>query len=173
MLETCAWENGYIKRDVDKLIPSSPCGDRPPNSSLTDKTAEHKTEEDSGVEFDGVHGSEVPAKGWGQCWHTAADVDWIVEFVDACKITAPENKDKPIDIRKSRTAGMYLCEYIYRHSLMETKSREDSGKDDGSMKKVLFLHVPPNGELYGLETGKEVVLRVIEAMVRNGEGLQE
>jgi hypothetical protein len=55
VLETCAWENGYIKRDVDKLIPSSPCGDRPPNSSLTDKTAEHKTEEDSGVEFDGVH----------------------------------------------------------------------------------------------------------------------
>jgi hypothetical protein len=68
---------------------------------------------------------------------------------------------------------MYLCEYIYRHSLMNTKSREDSGKDHDSMKKVLFLHVPPNGDPYGLETGKEVVLRGIEGMVRNGEGLQE
>jgi hypothetical protein len=35
------------------------------------------------------------------------------------------------------------------------------------------LHVPPEGKRYGIQTGRDVVLKVVEGMVRDGEGLRD
>lgn len=61
----------------------------------------------------------------------------------------------------------YLCEYVYRASLMQAAKR---GKDFS--KRVLFMHVPPKEQPYNVETGIEVVKKLAEGMVRDGEGFK-
>jgi len=61
---------------------------------------------------------------------------------------------------------MYLCGYTFRASLLEAEKRGDMER-----RRVLFLHVPPKGKKYGVDTGVEVVLKVVEGMVRSGEGV--
>lgn len=64
----------------------------------------------------------------------------------------------------SDNPGMYLCGYTLRASLLEAGKR-----GEGEVKRVGFLHVPPVGKKYGIETGRKVVLKVVEGMVRCGE----
>jgi pyrrolidone-carboxylate peptidase len=71
-----------------------------------------------------------------------------------------------VQIHSSTNAGMYLCEYIFRASLLEAEKR-------GKMGRVLFLHVPPRGKPYSVETGVEVVKTVVEGMVVSGELAEE
>jgi pyrrolidone-carboxylate peptidase len=75
---------------------------------------------------------------------------------------------QPVDIVTSDNPGMYLCGYIFRASLLEAEKRGDEWR-----KRVAFLHVPPEGKKYGVQTGREVVLKVVEGMVRDGEGVRQ
>lgn len=58
-----------------------------------------------------------------------------------------------------------MCGYTFRASLLEAEKR-----GDGEKKRVAFLHVPPKEKRYGVETGIEVALKVVEGMIRSGEG---
>ncbi|TGZ82351.1 peptidase C15, pyroglutamyl peptidase I-like protein [Ascodesmis nigricans] len=95
---------------------------------------------------------------------TGLDVPRIVDWV---KTRMQEEEDvEELRICVSEDAGRFLCEYIFRASLMEARKR---GEEE--MKRVLFLHVPPAGKPYSVEMGAEVVKRIVEGMVSDGEGL--
>ncbi|KAA8904958.1 hypothetical protein FN846DRAFT_13110 [Sphaerosporella brunnea] len=142
--ESRAWERGYRLKDVDGFAP------------------------DGAVDMYGVHGSENPAaaKGEGRELWTGLDTAWITALV-AGSVVAKED-GLLVDIVRSTDPGMYLCGYVFRASLMEAEKRGDAYR-----KSVAFLHVPPQGKKYGIETGREVVLKVVEGMVRDDKGVRE
>ncbi|CCX32779.1 hypothetical protein FPQ18DRAFT_322109 [Pyronema domesticum] len=147
-LETQTWSEGYKLKDVDGFAP----------------------EVGEEVEMKGIHGSEQKevAKGKGRILKTAVDVKWVVEKVVE-KVKAEEDEGEILQMKVSMDPGMYLCGYIYRASLLEAEKYEG----EADKKRVCFLHVPPNGKRYGIETGCEVVKKVIEGMVRAGEDLRD
>lgn len=70
------------------------------------------------------------------------------------------------DCQLSEDAGHYLCDFIYFNSLAWYGRR--SGKLDGgkaSDRPVMFLHVPAECDAETLETGHQVTVALIEAMV--------
>ena len=72
-------------------------------------------------------------------------------------------KDKEVEIEPSMNAGLYLCEYIYSRSLIEAKKREIEKP------KVLFMHCCADGVPYTVHTGVEVLKKVVEGAIRDGE----
>lgn len=78
-----------------------------------------------------------------------------------------------VQIKSSKDPGLYLCSYIFRAALLEAEKRGDSGERKDLKKRVLFLHIPPAGRRYGIQTGRHVVMKIAEGMVRDGEGLRE
>ncbi|KAI4247491.1 MAG: hypothetical protein L6R40_001439 [Gallowayella cf. fulva] len=72
-----------------------------------------------------------------------------------------------VDVRPSKDAGRFLCEFIYYTSLVEYWRR-----DPEAMAPVMFLHVPGGIEDYDIETGRKVALGLIGAMVRSARRTQ-
>jgi len=67
-----------------------------------------------------------------------------------------------IDVRVSEDAGRYLCDFIYYSSLAYlTKEKEEE-------RRVVFLHVPVNSDETAVNTGTEVALELIRALVQSG-----
>lgn len=65
------------------------------------------------------------------------------------------------DIRISEDAGRYLCDFIYYSSLAYlTKKDED--------RQVVFLHVPVESDEVAIQTGTEVTIGLIRAIVESG-----
>ena len=86
---------------------------------------------------------------------------------------AEEDDGGYVQIKSSQDPGLYLCSYIFRAALLEAEKHGESGEPKDLKKRVLFLHVPPEGRRYGIQTGRHVVMRIAEGMVRDGEGLRE
>lgn len=61
-------------------------------------------------------------------------------------------------------AGRYICEYIFRTSL---RCAADPAR------RVLFLHVPPEGMPYSIETGRKLLEELVIAFVTEGERLRK
>jgi len=62
----------------------------------------------------------------------------------------------------SEDAGRYLCDFIYYSSLAYlTKEKEEE-------RRVVFLHVPVNSDETAVNTGTEVALELIRALVQSG-----
>lgn len=75
-----------------------------------------------------------------------------------------------VPVNTSEDAGRFLCEFIYLTSL-QAAVRAEGGHDDGKRRseKVLFMHVPPPDEPFGVETGRKVLVEVVKGMVQAGE----
>lgn len=139
-LETCASEFGYRKLDNN--------GENPEN--------------EKGLDTASVKGQDLRSGAYGQLFETGLDVDWIVDFVRKGDVRNG-TKGETAEMDRSDNAGLFLCEYIYSRSLMEAKKR---GLEKA---KVLFMHVCADGKPYSIETGVQVLKRVVEGAVRNGE----
>ncbi|KAI5847490.1 hypothetical protein BZA05DRAFT_457548 [Tricharina praecox] len=166
-LERRAWVDGYVLRDVDGRFPGDGgVGDGVGKGEGKGKgkgEGEGKGEE-KGVEMKGVHGGEqaLPLdERPGRQLYTALDVEAIAKFVGE-SVTAKEDATL-VDIVASGDPGMFLCGYTFRASLLEAEKR---GEEERA--RVLFLHVPPKGKRYGVDTGVDVVLKVVEGMDRTG-----
>lgn len=75
-------------------------------------------------------------------------------FLETWKSYAPPGTD----IRISEDAGRYLCEFIFYTSLSEALQE---GRDRASV----FFHVPSWTDEQSLETGRQVAIALIKAMV--------
>lgn len=96
------------------------------------------------------------------------------------------------EISASEDAGRFLCEYIYRRSLEQAINREQGNtrkpwkwhnitpesasrklRSRGNIsKRVLFMHVPPEKNIYSIEQGIDCLLQVVVGIVMDGEGLR-
>ena len=72
-----------------------------------------------------------------------------------------------VPVSTSEDAGRFLCEFIYLTSLKAAARAE--GGDGRRSEKVLFMHVPPLEEPFGVETGRKVLVEVVKGMVQAGE----
>ncbi|KAG9233660.1 pyroglutamyl peptidase-like protein type I [Amylocarpus encephaloides] len=65
------------------------------------------------------------------------------------------------DVRVSEDAGRYLCDFMYFSSLAHlTKKEED--------RRVTFFHVPVEADEASIDTGVEVAIELIRAIVQSG-----
>jgi len=71
------------------------------------------------------------------------------------------NMWQDVDIRVSEDAGRYLCDFIYFSSLAYLAQKDEE-------RPVVFLHVPVDSDEAAVETGTEVALELIRAMVQSG-----
>jgi pyroglutamyl-peptidase len=99
---------------------------------------------------------------------TGIDLDGVVDDVDGELADMVSSSFKPthrtealqaMPINVSEDAGHFLCDFIYYTSLHEAAKRW--GPD--GLKRVLFVHVPPDGTL---EEGIKVLTAIIRAVVR-------
>ena len=71
------------------------------------------------------------------------------------------NRIQTTDVRISEDAGRYLCDFIYYSSMAHlTKEDED--------RRVVFLHVPVESDSRSIDTGVEVAVELIRALVQSG-----
>ncbi|CAI7638520.1 unnamed protein product [Penicillium bialowiezense] len=75
------------------------------------------------------------------------------QFLDVWRSFAPQS-----DLRISKDAGHYLCDFIFYTSL---SLAHQQGRD----RNILFLHVPGGSEDADIEQGRVVALALIKAMV--------
>ncbi|KAL0631273.1 hypothetical protein Q9L58_009872 [Maublancomyces gigas] len=144
-IETVAHEKGYVKADVDGLIP----GGLPAAPVLEgDRTGD--SGKDGVTETDG-----------GAVYRTELNVDNICKMIHAI---VPKTPDIPLRVKASADAGRYMCEYIFRTSL---RCATDPTR------RVLFLHVPPENMPYGIEEGKQFLEKFVIAFVTEGERLRK
>jgi len=87
---------------------------------------------------------------------TGIDLQGVVDDVDG------EIADLTMPINTSEDAGRFLCDFIYYTSLHEAVKRWGPG----GLKRVLFVHVPPDGTL---EEGIRVLTAIIRAVVRRSQ----
>lgn len=179
-----AWEEGYLRGDVDGLIPGRKPGldEKAMRKLILSEKASHW----GGNNADVDRREDGDTKGW---WASALDVDWIAG--EAARGSGGGGKGREGEqyvCKRSFNAGRYLCEYIYYTSLRVAVSRRPPqgtvnkhkhkshhhGPEETSntTKRVLFLHVPQFGKPYELEDGQEIVKRIVKAMVIDGEGLR-
>ncbi|KAF8533021.1 hypothetical protein BDD12DRAFT_867422 [Trichophaea hybrida] len=158
-LETQCWEKGYKLKDVDGCIPSPEGGG----------DGKKKKKKENGMDMKGVHGSENTDanRGEGRLLKTAFDVQWVVDLVER-DVTPKEDKGGHVKIKVSNDPGLIYVRIYSGRLFWRRKTLEmDGGRG------WRFLHVPPEGKRYGIQTGRDVVLKVVEGMVRDGEGLRE
>ncbi|KAG8841785.1 hypothetical protein FRB91_004681 [Serendipita sp. 411] len=86
---------------------------------------------------------------------TGIDVNGVVQDVTR------DVKDLTMPVQSSNDAGRFLCDFIYYTSLHEAAAR--FGEE--GLKRVLFVHVPPDGTL---EEGVKVLEAVIKSIVTRG-----
>jgi len=84
---------------------------------------------------------------------TSVDVEGIV--------TALREKGVPKDIRVSKDAGLFLCEFIFYASLAESQRSRSSNSPHA---KVLFVHVPPEDDQASIDHATSVIQEVIQAI---------
>jgi len=66
-----------------------------------------------------------------------------------------------LDIRVSEDAGRYLCDFIYYSSLAYLTRKEEE-------RRVVFLHVPVNSDEVAIQTGVDITVELIRAIVQSG-----
>lgn len=76
-------------------------------------------------------------------------------FLDTWKLFAPAT----LDLRISKDAGRYLCDFIFYTSM-------SLALQEGRARNVLFLHVPSASEDADVERGRTIALALVKAMVR-------
>ncbi|KAG8834608.1 hypothetical protein FRC17_008089 [Serendipita sp. 399] len=91
--------------------------------------------------------------------HTGIDVQGVVDDVRR------DMKDLTMPIVLSNDAGRFLCDFVYYSSLREAAARFG----DEGLRKVLFVHVPPDGTL---EEGVRVLEAIIKSIVIRGTSFQ-
>jgi len=137
--------------------------------------------------------------GEGRGYTAALDQEVVTESATTAPKKASNNKKPPIPkgykIRPSKDAGRYLCEYIYRKSLEQAISRRKKGarkpwdwrhdtsaeefsarktrSENNISKRVLFMHVPPAGNMYTVAEDIDCLMQVVVGMVLDGEGLRK
>lgn len=144
-IETVAHEKGYVKGDIDGLVPGGKKAD--PEKEMENKTGDtgkSATEDEDG----------------GQVYKTELDVERIIGMMDACGIVPEETPGDQLVFHESTNAGRYLCEYIFRTSLQCAEH---------SSRRVLFLHVPPENDPYSIKTGVGMLEKFIIAFVTEAE----
>jgi pyrrolidone-carboxylate peptidase len=75
------------------------------------------------------------------------------QFLETWRSFAPES-----DLRISKDAGHYLCDFIFYTSMSLAQLQ-------GQDRNILFLHVPGGSEDANIEQGRVVTLALIKAMV--------
>lgn len=157
VLETLAHECGYVARDVDGLAPGLENGG-PSTQPVGDTPQARGT----------VVSKELSVLKKGRALHTGLDVEAIAKRLRE-SVTAQEGEDgkgEQLGVKVSTNAGMYLCEYIYSRSLLQAEMRGEAVQGNGDRtKRVLFLHVPPEGKRYGIKTGVEAIKQIVEGIV--------
>ncbi|KAG0641384.1 hypothetical protein HOY80DRAFT_733865 [Tuber brumale] len=152
-LERRAFEEGYVFGDVDGKVPGG--ADAAPERGIMQSESEG---EDGG----GAEGREPGGREFG----CALDVRWIVEE-GVERFQPEETPGEELPIKVSDDAGRFLCEFTYYTSLKAACEKEGNG--NLKSEKVLFMHVPPLAEPFGIETGRRVLIEVVKGMVKAGE----
>jgi pyrrolidone-carboxylate peptidase len=83
---------------------------------------------------------------------TAADIDDVWR---RWRLSLPQ-----LDVRISEDAGRYLCDFIYFSSLAHLLKKDEE-------RRVVFLHVPVESDENAVQTGTEVTLELIRALVQS------
>lgn len=152
-VEERAHRDGYSKLDVDgKAAPLQP---HTPAAEAYRPDAENR-------------GYPILDEYAAEELSTGIDLDGVVDDVDGELADMVSSSFKPTNgtealqampINVSEDAGHFLCDFIYYTSLHEAAKRW--GPD--GLKRVLFVHVPPDGTL---EEGIQVLTAIIRAVVR-------
>ena len=72
---------------------------------------------------------------------------------------------KEADLRISRDAGMFVCEYITYGSLSYLHYHKNNSLPLEERTGIIFLHAPAEGDEAAVRQGKEVYLALIKALV--------
>lgn len=72
---------------------------------------------------------------------------------------------KGVDLRISRDAGLFVCEYITYASLTYLRYQKNHVLPVEERTGVAFLHAPAVGDAEAVETGREVYVGLIRALV--------
>jgi len=181
-LESCARESGYWRRDVDEHVPAKPTG-----TELSDEEYEaekHKPRDqrlsgkgrflnlDPCIDLERVveavkksveptpEEKERVMEATRRNEERRGGVEDVGGFVGSGSGSGSGNEGVVIEI--SDNAGLFLCEYILRTSLLEVEKLVEM---DGKKRVVAFLHVPLEELPYGVGTGRKVVEEVVRGLV--------
>ncbi|KAI9338357.1 hypothetical protein DFJ73DRAFT_962129 [Zopfochytrium polystomum] len=100
-------------------------------------------------------------EGDGWIWHglpaeLETDVD-VKGVVSRWRELCPHSQ-----MKVSRDAGHYLCDFIYYSSLAHLRVHQPDKR-----RRVVFLHVPDDASDAAVQRGKEVVLALLQAMIES------
>ncbi|KAG8824135.1 hypothetical protein FRC19_002458 [Serendipita sp. 401] len=144
-IERLAHRDGYVLSDVEDKQPPLQNAEFLAGSRISNQKAMK---------------SPIAARGFPtldnkDTLQTEIDVNSVVEDVrrDVEGLTMP--------VQSSNDPGRFLCDFIYYTSLHEAAAR--FGEE--GLKRVLFVHVPPNGTL---EEGVKVLEAIIKSIVTRG-----
>lgn len=70
------------------------------------------------------------------------------------------------DVRVSKDAGRYLCEFIYWCSLAHREVQRNKGEEVDKRGKVLFLHVPGEADGPAINKGVDIVVGLCKAIAK-------
>ncbi|KAF1809344.1 peptidase C15, pyroglutamyl peptidase I-like protein [Eremomyces bilateralis CBS 781.70] len=107
-------------------------------------------------DVDGRYFKPPQTKEWAELpkeVHTSINVDRIVKALQ---------HQKNLKIYVSDDAGLYLCEFIFYNSLVHSQRLSR----DGRHVKGIFFHVPSGCSADLIRQGQDLLLQVIEEMVR-------
>ena len=83
------------------------------------------------------------------------------------EVSGGVGRSKTIAIRKSVSAGRFLCEFLYYASLAEVEQRRRR-EGDGVRTKCVFIHIPPyDDRLIGIEDSVDVVRTYVELAIED------
>ncbi|PWW73669.1 hypothetical protein C7212DRAFT_346955 [Tuber magnatum] len=91
----------------------------------------------------------------------------LTSWIEVSPLSPEETPGKELPIKASDDAGRFVCEITYYTSLKAACEKDGNGKLKSE--KVLFMHVPPLAEPFGIETGRRVLIEVVKGMVKAGE----
>ncbi|KAG8832255.1 hypothetical protein FRC17_001652, partial [Serendipita sp. 399] len=163
-VERLAHRDGYTFLDVDNKTP--------PLQNAAFLAGSRVSNQQALKDDRSIKGRGFPVLDNAETLQTGIDVQGVVEDVRG------EVKDLTMPIMTSNDPGRFLCDFIYYSSLHEAAARFG----DEGLKRVLFVHVPPNGTLeegakrwndtgsstllatgYALKSGSQVLAKIAPA----------
>ncbi|ORX39327.1 hypothetical protein BD324DRAFT_325540 [Kockovaella imperatae] len=158
-LELSAPRTGFVHPDVDTKCWTLEEGDKVvPGQSVLPYQLDKNAKDDDGSNV-GAEPSEDGEQSWPDRLETQLKRDKVVEiWQERCK-EVPNSQ-----VTGNDGVGTFCCGFIYYTSLAWYKKQNVKGEGQKTG-PVLFLHMPNLQEEHEVEMGKQVVIRLIEAIV--------